>query len=278
LTVAVRRALLLYSGICAALALGVFLFALHTARGSSWDAQILLAATAGRDIPSVQSASEGLVDTISIGSLVLLGGGLVAVALLLGRARAALGAVILVGGANATTQVLKPLIGDDRFPSGHATVAMSVALAAVLVSPPAWKLVTGLLGGAYAAGVGVSLVIQAAHYPSDVAAGYLVAGAWAGAVAALLPEPSERPRRRSTRAGLVATGLAVAAFAVAVGVAVAEHPGIVIRVEDRTKLVFALTVLGGLAVVVAVGFAAIQAIALRSASTTRSWSSGSMPE
>jgi hypothetical protein len=62
----------------------------------------------------------------------------------------------------------------------------------------------------------------------------------------------------------------VVGFAVAVAVAVVEHPGIVVRVEDRTKLVFALTVLAGLALAVAVGFAAIQAIALRSASTTRS--------
>jgi membrane-associated phospholipid phosphatase len=270
LTVAVRRALVLYACVCAAVALGVFLFAFHTSRGIRWDAEILRAATAGRDIPSVQSASEGLIETISIGSLVLLGGGLVVVALLLGRVRAALGALLVIGGANATTQVLKPSVGHDRFPSGHATVAMSLAVAAVLVAPPAWKLLTSLLGAAYAAGVGVSLVIQAAHYPSDVAAGYLVAGAWAGAVAAALPDDPARPREGSVRTGLVVTGLAVVGFAVAVAVAVVEHPGIVVRVEDRTKLVFALAVLAGLALVVAVTFAAIQATALRSASTTRS--------
>jgi membrane-associated phospholipid phosphatase len=273
-----RSALLLYAGICVALAAGVFLFAFHTTRGTDWDAEILRAATAGRDLPSVQSASEGLIETISIGSLVLLGGGLVAVALLLGRARAALGAVIVIAGANGTTQILKPLLPDDRFPSGHATVAMSLALTAALVAPPAWKLLAGLVGGAYAAGVGVSLVIQAAHYPSDVASGYLVAGAWAGAVGALLPEGPAEPRERSARAGLIAAGVAVAGFAVAVAVAVVGHPGIVVRVQDRTKLVFALLVLAGLAVTVAVAFAAIQAIALRRASTTRSWSSGSISE
>jgi membrane-associated phospholipid phosphatase len=269
LTVAVRRALALYAGACLALALAVFLFAFHTSRGSFWDVEILHAATAGRDIPTVQSASEGLIETISIGSLVLLGGGLVIVALLLGRTRAALGAVLLIGGANVTTQILKHL-GNDRFPSGHATVAMSLALAAVLVSPPAWKLLAGLAGGAYAAGVGVSLVIQAAHFPSDVAAGYLVAGGWGGAVGALVPETRYASARRSTRAGIIAAAIAVTAFAVAVAVAVVEHPGIVVRVEDRTKLVFALTVLAGLAVLVAVAFAAIQATALRRASTTRS--------
>ena len=273
-----RRALLVYAGLCAVLAAAVFLFAFHTARGAEWDAEILRAATAGRDIPSLQSASEGLIETISIGSLVLLGGGLVVVALLLGRARAAVAAVIVIAGANGTTQALKPLLGDDRFPSGHATVAMSLALAAVLVAPPAWKLLAGLVGGAYAAGVGVSLVIQAAHYPSDVAAGYLVAGGWAGAAAALFPETSDRPRPGSVRAGLTAAAIAVTGFAVAVVVAVIEHPGIVVRVQDRTKLVFALMALAALAVAVAAGFAAIQAIALRSASTTRAWSSGSISE
>jgi membrane-associated phospholipid phosphatase len=266
----VRRALLLYAGLCAALAGAVFAFAFHSARGLRWDAEILRAATAGRDIPTVQSASSGLIETISIGSLVLLGGGLVVVALLLGRARAAIAAAIVVGGANATTQLLKPHIGHDRFPSGHSTVAMSLALAAVIVAPPAWKLLAGLVGGAYAAGVGVSLVIQAAHYPSDVAAGYLVAGAWAGAAAALFPETARRARAAATRAGLIAAGIAVVAFAVAVVVAVLEHPGIVIRVEDRTKLVFSLTVLAALALLVAVALAAIQAMALRRASTTRS--------
>ena len=264
-----RRALLVLSAACVVLGGALFTIALHTSRGVRWDTEIQLAATGGRNIPSVQAASAGLLETISIGSLALLGGGLVVLALLLGRSRAAVGAVLVIAGANLTTQVLKPSVGDDRFPSGHATVAMSLALAAVIVSPPAWKLVTALAGAAYAAGVGVSLVIQAAHYPSDVAAGYLVAGAWAGAIAALLPaDAAERPRR--ARAGLIAAGAAVTGFAVAVAIAVVEHPGIVVRVEDRTKVAFALAVLGGLALLVAVAFAVLQAMALRSASTTRS--------
>ena len=120
-------------------------------------------------------------------------------------------------------------------------------------------------------GVGVSLVIQAAHiFPSDVAAGYLSPAVGGRSRRWLLPErPSGRGEDRGEPASPSA-GLAVLGFAVAVAVAVVEHPGIVVRVEDRTKLVFALTVLAGLALAVAVGFAAIQAIALRSASTTRS--------
>ncbi len=279
----VRRALLAFAGLCAALAVAVYVLAFDTGRGLSWDVFVLHAATAQRDIPSVQAASSGLIDTIDIGSLVLLGGGIVGVALLLGRKRAALGAVLLIAGANATTQGLKPGLGsmhpfgDPRpqiqssFPSGHATVAVSIALAAVIVAPAGWKVLAALAGAAYAAGVGISLLVQASHYPSDVAGAYLLTGAWAGAVAALLPDRPGDVRPGSLRAGAIAAGAAVAAFAVVVAVAVHRHPGIVLRVHVQTKLVFAVIVLAGLALAVASGLALLlQASALRSASTTRS--------
>ena len=273
-----RRALLIYAAGCVSVAALVYAFAFHTARGLHWDAEILQAAMGGRDRPTVQAASETLINTISIGSLVLLGGALVVIALLLRRGRAALAAALVIGGANATTQILKPLIGHDRFPSGHATVAMSLAVATVLVATPGWKLLAALVGAVYAAGIGVALVIEGSHFPSEVAVGYLVAGAWAGVVAAALPEPSEPRLATSGRIGLATAAVAVVAFAVAVTVAVIEHPGVVVRVQDRTKLAFALAVLTALALAVAGALAAIQAIALRSASTTRSWSSGSIPE
>ncbi len=70
----------------------------------------------------------------------------------------------------------------DRFsfPSGHATAAMSVALA-YGAAFPAWALpllVLALL-------VGFSRVRLAVHYPSDVLVGQLIAGATASALAAL---------------------------------------------------------------------------------------------
>ncbi len=287
---AVRSALLAFAGLCAALAIVVYVIAFDTGRGLGWDAHVLQAATAERAIPSVQNASSGLFDTIDVGSLVLLGGGIVGVALLLGRRRAALAAALLIAGANATTQALKPGLGalhpfgDARaqihssFPSGHATVAMSIALAAVLVAPTGWKLLAALGGAAYAAAVGISLLVQASHYPSDVAGAFLLTGAWA-AIAALLTDRPEETRTGSVRAGLAAAGLAVAAFVVLVMVAVHRHPGIVFRLHAETKLVFALAVLSGLALAICAGLALLlQASALRSASTTRSWSSGSIAE
>ena len=67
----------------------------------------------------------------------------------LGRRREAIGAVALVAGANLTGLILKvalahprfhPIlagnqVGAEAYPSGHATSAMSIALAAVLVAP-----------------------------------------------------------------------------------------------------------------------------------------------
>jgi membrane-associated phospholipid phosphatase len=107
-----------------------------------------------------------------------------------GRPRQAVAAALLVGAANIVTQVVKiaaahpryqPILGSDQlsgtvFPSGHATAAMSLALAAVLVAPSRWRPATAIVGGAFALAVSIALVIQGWHYPSDVLGGFLVAG------------------------------------------------------------------------------------------------------
>lgn len=285
-----RRALLAYAAVCTALAVAVYVVAFDTFRGRSWDAYTLAAAVAQRDAPTVQEASVRLINTIDIGSLVLLGGGILGVAIFLRNTRGALAAVIVIAGANATTQILKPLLGRlepfgdrpelaDSFPSGHATVAMSLALAAVLVAPPAWKLLVALGGAAYAAALGISLLVQAGHYPSDVAGAFLIVGAWAGAVAAALAGGFPPPTPDAKRAGLITAGAAAAAFALAVLIAVETHPGIVVRVQIQAKLVLVSTLLVALALGVACVLAfLLQAMALRSASTTRSCSSRSIVE
>ncbi len=107
-----------------------------------------------------------------------------------GRPRQAVAAALLVGGANVAAQVLKvaaahpryqPILGSHQlsgpaFPSGHATAAMSLALAAVLVAPSRWRPATAIMGGAFALAVSIALVIQGWHFPSDVLGGFLVAG------------------------------------------------------------------------------------------------------
>src|SRR3954449_7401390 len=55
---------------------------------------------------------------------------------------------------------------------------MSLALAAELVAPPAYRLLVSTVGLIYTVAVGLALPVLIWHYPSDVAGGYLLAGAW----------------------------------------------------------------------------------------------------
>jgi membrane-associated phospholipid phosphatase len=158
-----------------------------------------------------------------------------AIAVLLARARGgdrlafAVGALLL--GANVTEAGLELALGrldllggeSERalgvgfFPSGHATAAMSLALAAVLMAPSARRRLVASLAAAYAAAVGVGLIVVDSHTPSDVIGGYLYSAAWAAAViavAALDVRPRAGPRLSPWLAP--AAGAAVALLLLAV--------------------------------------------------------------
>jgi len=117
----------------------------------------------------------------------------------LARRRIAVGlaAIMLIAGSAVTAQQLKghlirPDLGVDperatagnSLPSGHATVAASVAVALVLVLPPRARGVGALVGAGYAALVGVATMSAGWHRPSDSIAAFLIVGLWA-AVAGL---------------------------------------------------------------------------------------------
>lgn len=117
-----------------------------------------------------------------------------------GRPRHAVAAIVLVVGANLTTQILKAVLSHPRyqlalgyrqvsstsFPSGHATAALAIAYAFVLIVPSAWKGWALLAGLAFGFALGCSVVALHYHYPSDVLGGWLIASAWFfGVVAAL---------------------------------------------------------------------------------------------
>ena len=124
------------------------------------------------------------------------------------RVDLAIGAVLLVVGANVTTQFVKyrvlerPDLGIDTrafnsLPSGHTTVAASLAVALVLVVPVRLRAVTGLLGAAATTIIGVLTLAAGWHRPSDVVAALLVVGAWGGIVAvgtALAAPDADRTR------------------------------------------------------------------------------------
>jgi hypothetical protein len=233
-----RRHPTLWLGILAALSVAGFLAVYVVFLRTGWGLRLdddAVAGRAGADTASLD-AFRRLLGTISTASLALVNVLLVLMALVRRRVALALvvGAVIL--GANLTTQLLKhvlpqpgtPGAGGEplTFPSGHATVAMSVVMGLLLVVPPSVRALTAVAGLVYANGIGVAVVAAGWHRPSAAVGAYLVCSAWAAAGAALLvgegPERFARPvHDRLARASTVLGRLALALVAVAVAVALA---------------------------------------------------------
>lgn len=117
----------------------------------------------------------------------------VGVALRRGRRDVALGILVLLFGANATTELLKPLAVGPRdwvavpgiylshatWPSGHSTASMSLALALVISAPQRLRPLVASLMAALVIGVGYSLLTLGWHFPSDVLGGFEMAICWA---------------------------------------------------------------------------------------------------
>lgn len=143
-----------------------------------------------------QSRVDGLVgsvlDAISAASVLVATGAVGFLALIRRRVAAAIGAVLLIVGANLTTQLAKLLIvrpdlgidperagAGNSLPSGHTTVAAAVAVAAVLVAPTRLRGTAAVLGAAFTALVGVATLSAGWHRPSDAVAATLNVGVWA---------------------------------------------------------------------------------------------------
>ena len=154
-------------------------------------------------------------------------GAVAACGLYLGRGERVIAAIAVVGCATIASQVLKAALAHPRIqplylsmeeaslPSGHATAAMSLAVAAVLVAPRSLRVPAAVAGATFALAVGISVVLLGWHYPSDVFAGYLVAvGTGLVALGILRVREGERaedsPGGESARA---AAGIGLAALA-----------------------------------------------------------------
>ena len=216
----------------------------------------------GLDRPSVDGGLE-LVGRV-VDPLPYALGGLACIAVAIARGRrwraVAVGSVLVASGL--TAQALKHLFAEQRFapwlgygqidaaswPSGHATAAMTLALCAVLVAPPAWRGLIALLGGAFAIGVAYATLALAWHYPSDVLAGFLLAGFWISVAVAVLqrvePEVSDSAGALPWEP-LVALG-AAGALVGAVLVAAASED-VAQYATARTTLVAAALTIAGLA-------------------------------
>jgi len=188
------RRLVLLAGVCALVFGLLYVLAVRTGWGQTIDNAALAGRTARVD---VLRATDRLLNTISISSLVLVGGVVVLIALVRGRPHLALMALVLVAGANVSSQILKhwvlsrpTLVDPDplgpSFPSGHSTVALSLGLAVVLVVPQSARVLAALGAFAYAALVGIGVVTAGWHRPSDVVGAYLVAITWAALATAFL--------------------------------------------------------------------------------------------
>jgi membrane-associated phospholipid phosphatase len=181
-------------------------FAVMTLPGQELDQRAMTTVTAGRD---AQLWVLSVLGRVSIGAVLLVAIGCVVLALVRRQLPAAIAALVVIGGANVTTQLLKHLIIDrpdlglevgvlNSLPSGHTTVVASSAAALALVAPRALTPPVAAFAAFATALTGASTVVAGWHRPSDVLATLTVTLAWTG-IAALLV--------RSDRRGVPPVGL-----------------------------------------------------------------------
>jgi membrane-associated phospholipid phosphatase len=227
----------------------------------------------GLDRPRVHGLIEALASIADPLPYAVLGLALAGAAVAQGRRVRAAAVVALLIVTGASTQIVKQLvaqprveawlpvdqIGDAAWPSGHATAAMTLALCAVLVAPPARRPVVALAGGLLAAGVGYAVVVLAWHYPSDVLGGFLMAAGWTALAIAALRAVEERP---AADAPAVAWGPQIRLWAAAavVGVAAvvavsASRDDVAIYAAERPTLVLGAIGIAAVAGALAAGLA-----------------------
>lgn len=217
-----RRVVAPGAGTLVASVLGTVLvsyIALATAKGQSLDE---------RGLRAVQVDRAGLVTLlsvlgrVSIGTVVAVCLVCAAVALVRGSGRLAVAAVVVVGGANVTTQALKHvllersdfgIVAANSLPSGHTTAVASGVGALCLVAPRAIRGVLALFGAFAVTLVGSSTVVAGWHRPSDVVAALGVSLAWT-ALASLVVGGTRRPLRGLVVAAGVGAVVATAALVV----------------------------------------------------------------
>jgi membrane-associated phospholipid phosphatase len=259
------RALLAGAAVIAAAFVALLVVA-YGSPGARWMDASALQGFLGLQRPVVTPVTERVAALGNAAEVGLIGAALAFVALARGRPRAALFVVALLGLTSVSSQALKVLLAYPRhegmlagthihpaaFPSGHATAAMSLAIALVVVVPARLRPLAALVGAALALGVSFSILSLGWHLPSDVAGGFLLATGWAlvllaalRAAAQVFPERTGRSRLaaasrpavdRIAAIGLTAAAVAGAATAaiVVVGVLVFRLPDVVGYAQDHT--------------------------------------------
>lgn len=187
-------------------------FAVGSGSGQRVDQEAMNTVYAG---PDARLAVLSVLGNVSIGAVVVVMLVCVGLALARGHSQWAIGAVIVIAGANLTTQVLKHVVLDrpdfglstlNSLPSGHTTVVASATAAMLLTAPPALRAVTILGGSAATTLTAASTIVAGWHRPSDVVAALAVTLLWAAAASAVLSR-----RVVHTRGAVVATVVGAAA-------------------------------------------------------------------
>jgi membrane-associated phospholipid phosphatase len=237
------RQLITWAGACAAAFVAVLALAyfLPAARHADSAAVTDFTSFHGRVLHAVASVFVNLCDWyvyIFLAAAVLL-----VTLLARGMRRAAAAAVLLVGGT-ASSQLLKellayprerqisylhaghvghvPIIGSAAYPSGHATAAMALAAAIVLVVPRPYRPLATVAGGVFTLAVSFSLLVLGWHFVSDVIGAFLLSTAWslialAGYRAAMNRWPVAGGMRAAARRATVLADWRTAAAALLVG-------------------------------------------------------------
>jgi membrane-associated phospholipid phosphatase len=169
--------------------------------------------------------------------------------------RAAVGTVLVVlAGANLTSELLKRVLAEPRFsavpggrlpsatawPSGHATAAASLVLACVIVSPVRWRPRVAAVGTAFFLTIAYALMTLRWHYETDVIGGLAVATGWGLLATGLLGRRlPARPGRDAVR-GVVAAAAVTWVLLVAVA-----WPYLLHYAESRSAFLAGTGVLAG---------------------------------
>lgn len=224
---------------------------MHTAAGYSRDT-LLYRDASGYAPDAVHLAGIRALESIDVGSVVVALLILFAVGVVRRAPARAVAAVAVVVASIGSVELVKhglahvphaiPAGRMPSWPSGHMSVAASLGFALVLAAPAVLRPTAALVGAAYAAGIGLSIVVEGWHYPSDVVGAFFVCGFWAAAAALLLPAAAARAR-------VSLRGVAVALVVVAVGLALAAlvagaHPGALAAARSSRAVVAVAVVVG----------------------------------
>jgi membrane-associated phospholipid phosphatase len=212
----------------AAGAVGVFVavavVALRTSGGQRLDHEAMTTVVAGGN---AEVTVLSLLGRVSIGAVLAVSVACVVLAIMRGRVRLAVAALIVIVGANLTTQVLKhvvlersvfEIIAPNSLPSGHTTVVAGSVGALLLVAPRALRLVVVLPGAFAVTLTGASTVVAGWHRPADIVAALAVCLAWT-AVGAIYAGGTHH-----SASGVLIGSLVGAAVAVVMLVAIGVRP------------------------------------------------------